>query len=96
MAAILEAMDTAILQGRKVYLHCWGGIGRTGTVVGCYLVHQGLEGGSALQHLKELYRSSQQFTFFPYVPETDEQVEFVLHWGTPSPLPLSPGERGEE
>ena len=27
--------------GRKVYVHCWGGVGRTGTVVGCYLVRQG-------------------------------------------------------
>jgi len=95
MAAILETIDTAIAQERKVYLHCWGGIGRTGTVVGCYLVHQGLDGESALQRLKELYRSSEQFDFFPYVPETDEQVAFVLNWGAPSPPPLSPGERGE-
>jgi hypothetical protein len=95
MAAILEAIDTAIAQGRKVYIHCHGGVGRTGTVVGCYLVHLGLDGKTALQRLKELYRSSEQFDFFPYVPETDEQVAFVLHWGTPSPLPLSLGEGGE-
>jgi hypothetical protein len=95
MLAILEAIDTAIAWGRKVYLHCWGGIGRTGTVVGCYLVHQGLNGKTALQRLKELYRPSEQFVFFPYVPETDEQVAFVLQWGTPSPPPLPTGDRGE-
>ena len=24
----------------KVYIHCWGGVGRTGTIVGCLLSHQ--------------------------------------------------------
>ena len=24
----------------NVYIHCWGGVGRTGTVVGCLLSHQ--------------------------------------------------------
>ena len=80
MAAILGNIDMTIAQGRKVYLHCWGGIGRTGTVVGCYLVHQGLDGKAALQRLKKLYRPSKQFDLFPYVPETDEQVAFVLNW----------------
>ena len=84
MAAILAAIDTAITQGRKVYIHCHGGIGRTGTVVGCYLAHQGLDGKSALQRLMELYRSSKQFTFFSFVPETDEQLAFVLNWGKTS------------
>ncbi len=28
-----------------VFLHCWGGVGRTGTVVGCYLADQGLSYG---------------------------------------------------
>ncbi len=95
MAAILEAIDTAIAQGCKAYIHCHGGIGRTGTVAGCYLAHQGLDGETALQRLRELYSSSEQFTFFPFVPETDEQVAFVLNWGAPSPLHLLPGERGE-
>ena len=80
MAAILEAIDTAIAQGRKVYIHCHGGIGRTGTVVGCYLVHQGLDSKAALGRLNELYQTSEQFTLFPYVPETKEQKGFVLHW----------------
>lgn len=25
-----------------MYLHCWGGVGRTATVVGCLLVDEGL------------------------------------------------------
>ena len=34
--------------GRTVYLHCRGGIGRTGTVLGCYLVRQGQTAEEAL------------------------------------------------
>ena len=42
--AILDQIDETLRAGRSLYLHCWGGIGRTGTAVGCYLVRHGLEG----------------------------------------------------
>ena len=41
IARILAMIDDAIAAGRSVYIHCWGGIGRTGTIVGCYLVRHG-------------------------------------------------------
>lgn len=34
----------ALAAGQTVYVHCYGGIGRTGTVVGCWLVRHGLSG----------------------------------------------------
>ena len=37
MVMILDRIDQALAQQRPVYVHCWGGKGRTGTVVGCYL-----------------------------------------------------------
>ena len=37
----LDAIDESVVAGRTVYVHCWGGIGRTGTVVGCWLVRHG-------------------------------------------------------
>ena len=42
MTAILDAIDTSLTGGRLVYVHCWGGVGRTGTVVGCWLLRHGL------------------------------------------------------
>jgi protein-tyrosine phosphatase len=81
MAALLDALDADLASGYKVYLHCWGGIGRTGTTVGCWLVRHGLSGGQALARLNELYQTAEQSRIFPRSPETDDQVNFILGWG---------------
>ena len=80
MAALLDALDAALGSGHKVYLHCWGGIGRTGTTVGCWLVRHGLSGPQALTRLNELYQEAGQSRTFPRSPETDAQVNFILGW----------------
>jgi hypothetical protein len=41
MVAILDAIDAQLAAGEVVYVHCYGGIGRTGTVVGCHLARDG-------------------------------------------------------
>lgn len=38
MRDILDLINQSIVKDMKVYVHCWGGIGRTGTVIGCYLL----------------------------------------------------------
>lgn len=80
MTLLLDTLDAALAAGGKVYLHCWGGIGRTGTTIGCWLVRHGLTGGQALIRLNELYRTAEQSHIFPQSPETDAQVNFVLGW----------------
>ena len=80
MTAILDSIDAALSAGRKVYLHCLGGIGRTGTVVGCWLARHGLTGEEALARLNGLYRASQQSRFFSRSPEMDAQLLFILDW----------------
>ena len=45
---ILEEIDRTMAAGRPFYLHCLGGIGRTGTVVGCYLIRNGLATGDTV------------------------------------------------
>ena len=42
MSRILDAIDASLDEGRPVYVHCLMGIGRTGAVVGCWLVRHGL------------------------------------------------------
>ncbi|HEX7621216.1 MAG TPA: dual specificity protein phosphatase family protein [Anaerolineales bacterium] len=80
MVVALDAIDEALAEGRKVYLHCVGGIGRTGITVGCYLVRHGMRSSEALRHLRELYRASAQSLVAPDSPESDEQARFILNW----------------
>ena len=37
MREILDQIDATIAAGKRVYVHCWGGSGRTGVVAGCWL-----------------------------------------------------------
>ena len=78
MRSILDTIDAALATGRKVYVHCWGGIGRTGTVVGCYLVRRGLRGDDALVTIAELRRKLPNG--HKLSPETHAQREMVRTW----------------
>jgi len=77
---ILDTLDASLAAGRKVYLHCFGGIGRTGTAVGCYLVRHGKTGEQALSQLAEWWQAVPKHTRFPRSPEIDAQVQFILDW----------------
>jgi len=85
MVSLLDGIDAALSTGRKIYLHCLGGIGRTGTVVGCWLARHGLTGEAALVRLNSLYRTSEQSNFFPRSPEMDAQALFILDWKEATP-----------
>jgi protein-tyrosine phosphatase len=78
MVTILNTLREEIDAGRPVYVHCWGGIGRTGTVIGCWLVEQGLSGDDALRRIEELRRHVPDRRMRS--PESDEQCEYVRHW----------------
>ena len=80
MDRILDLIDQCIENDQPVYIHCWGGRGRTGTVVGCYLKKHGYAAG---QKTLDLIRNLRQNTEDHYKasPETSEQVDMVLRWG---------------
>lgn len=78
MAGILATIREEIEAGRPVYVHCWGGIGRTGTVVGCWLVEQGLTGDEALSRIAHLRRGIPDSRVRS--PESDEQCRYVREW----------------
>jgi predicted protein tyrosine phosphatase len=80
MEKILDAIDDALSGGHKIYLHCWGGIGRTGTSVGCHLVRRGKSGLEALQQLAEWWRAVPKSDRYLRSPETDAQRQFIMNW----------------
>jgi protein-tyrosine phosphatase len=80
--AILDAIDNHIQDKRVVYVHCWGGVGRTGVIVGCWLARHGLQGQNALTKLRELWEASPK-SAYRKTPETREQVQYILDWEEP-------------
>lgn len=80
MRAILSHLQAMLASRRRPYVHCRAGIGRTGTVIGCFLVEQGVQGAEALRQLNQLWRQSARSAFWPQVPQTPEQAEYILRW----------------
>ncbi|HEV7401351.1 MAG TPA: hypothetical protein VGO11_00425 [Chthoniobacteraceae bacterium] len=79
MREILAELVAALGSGETVYVHCWGGRGRTGTVTGCHLRHTlGLDGEETLARLREL-TGHNQAAFWP-APEMEGQRAFVRQW----------------
>lgn len=58
-----------------VYVHCWGGVGRTGTVVGCLLVDEGLGYDEVIERLAAL-RAATRKANRP-APEVDAQRDVI-------------------
>ena len=80
-----ETLDTLARNaegGRPTYVHCWGGVGRTGTVVGCHLVEQGHTGRDALAEVARLFAtmSPEKVRYHPESPETEVQRAMVREW----------------
>lgn len=78
MRTILDLIESAIEANAPVYVHCWCGIGRTGTVVCCWLVERGLTGEQALVEIAQLRDGIQKR--LTRSPEMDGQLQFVKAW----------------
>jgi ADP-ribosyl-[dinitrogen reductase] hydrolase len=90
MEEILLILDRALRAGRRVYVHCRAGIGRTGTVIACHLIqHGGLEPDAALLRLNQLWQHNERSHTWPDVPETEEQRDWVLAWKPTQPPVLA-------
>jgi protein-tyrosine phosphatase len=72
LATTLDVLDAEIAAGGLVYVHCWAGCGRTGVVVGSWLVRHGLDPRHALARIAEARGAG--------CPQTLEQRLVVLGW----------------
>lgn len=68
----LDAIDAEVAAGGIVYVHCWAGCGRTGVVVGSWLVRHGVPADEALRRIADARGRG--------CPQTLEQRELVLGW----------------
>lgn len=80
MRSILDAIDLSLEADRPVYLHCFGGVGRTGTAVCCWLLrHAVAKPHDVIQTLHELRQTDHQ-TKDRKAPESSAQISFVKEW----------------
>jgi protein tyrosine/serine phosphatase len=82
---VLDEIDRALADGKPVYLHCWAGRGRTGVIVGCYLVRSGLSGEEALNEIARLRRHEKNE--YPS-PEAEMQRNIIRTWRDRNPNSL--------
>jgi hypothetical protein len=79
MRATLAVLDALLAHGRSIYLHCWGGRGRTGTVIASWLIaRERLSASAALERLHALI--GPKLPSFQPTPETPLQHEFIEQW----------------
>ncbi len=80
MRCILDAIDLSLTSDRPVYVHCFGGMGRTGTTVCCWLRRHGLvSADNVLGLLTQLRQADVQRASWK-APENASQETFVLSW----------------
>ncbi len=81
---VLDVIEAALDAHRRVYLHCWGGIGRTGMIAACLMVRRGMSPEEALRTVAESWKSVPKAKLAKHAtrtsPETAEQMEVVRKW----------------
>jgi len=78
MGEIQDAIDASVAEGAPVYVHCWGGRGRTGTVVGIYLIRRGLATPADFVDVIQRLRCNDPGR--GPSPETRKQIAFVQRY----------------
>jgi len=71
LAQGVTTIETAVAAGQRVAVHCGAGLGRTGTLLACYLVKRGLGPDEAIARIRALRPGS---------IETPAQEAAVAHY----------------
>jgi protein-tyrosine phosphatase len=80
MRQIIDSMNAHLNAGDNIYVHCWGGSGRTGTVVGCWLIENGFVASrDVIEEMQKLRVGDLDGGHKP-TPQNIDQAEFIWNW----------------
>ena len=77
---VLSEIQFTLESGERVYVHCGDGVGRTGMVMGCWLVERGFDPGGALDELARRFAAMNKASSYHYTPTSALQAEWVEAW----------------
>jgi protein-tyrosine phosphatase len=76
---LIQHLHTLVNEGRRIYIHCRGGHGRSGIVAACLLIHMGYSSEEALVLVSNAHKTREYIPDYP-CPQTADQVEFVRNY----------------
>ena len=84
---VMDVLEDNEHRGRVSAIHCRGGVGRTGTLVGCWLVQSYIakDGQEALAIVDALWKTVPKSKRISHSPETGAQYDFVLRFKRSDP-----------
>jgi len=79
MQSALDVIDASLARDRPVYVHCAGGLGRTGNIVACWWIRHGVYSPEEALAALTTRRAGQPNAERPS-PETGAQFRLVRGW----------------
>ncbi|MCP4845623.1 MAG: protein phosphatase, partial [Actinomycetia bacterium] len=76
----LDSIDAGLDADCGTYVHCWGGSGRTGTAIGCWLRRHELATPDDVIELMNRLRDGDLGGGLKPTPNTPEQAAFIRAW----------------
>ncbi|CAN5303870.1 MAG: protein-tyrosine phosphatase family protein [Acidimicrobiia bacterium] len=76
----LDSIDDLLDRGHTVYVHCWGGIGRTGVMVGAWLLRHGAATNDTVLDVLAGLRAADAVAGHIAAPQSAAQRAFLRSW----------------